>query len=537
VLMVTEDPGKLDEPLEPSRVKKVLRLEVLDRREITPVVYNSDASKATLGEPVIYQLAPWRSGTMLHGQRVHASRLLRFYGDELPPSERGRALYWGDDAIGQVLWDGIRHLSQTGAGGARLAQELSIAVFKLKPAMAKTAGDQRTEFLDKLKALNVMKSIANAIFIGVDEAFERVAATPTGFGDLSEAARLELALLAETPMALLYGEAPSGLNTDGQSWQASWHARCAAHQEERYRDPLERLVEVLYYAEQGGLPEEWSLAFNPLGQPSDKERADIRLVHTQADAVAVQEGILTPQEARSRYTQPGGFAFELQPVVEESETPAAVSDPEQEAAARKLAEEALANGEGPATESPRDDATDGACWIGIPLPEAAHAAWAAARAAVEGVTGKLDDPGDDPHVTVLYMGQVAPEALAEIEAVVREVAASIGPAEAGAARVTLFPAGKDGTPVVMGVRHAWTIMDAQARLLAQLAHLVSQRQHVPYRPHLTLGYAPALSSEQQAAAMEAIVPEVEWTAARFEVRHGATTVAVVPLTGRTDVRA
>jgi 2'-5' RNA ligase len=399
--------------------------------------------------------------------------------------------------------------------------------------MAKSGGDQGAEFISKLKSLNMMKSIANAVFLTTDEAFERVAAAPTGYGELSEAARMELALLAGTPMALLYGEAPSGLNTDGASWQASWHATCAAHQEERYREPLERLIEVLYYAEQGGLPEEWALQFNPLGQPSEKEKADIRLVHTQADAVAVQEGILTAEEARGRYTNAGGFSFDLQPVKAAEIASPVATDPEQEEAARKIAEEALA-ARGNDAGAGRADATDGACWIGIPLPESARAAWTAAREAVQQATGPLDEIGDDPHVTVLYMGQVAPEALAEVEAVVREVAASTGPAELGAEVVTLFPSGKDGTPVVMGVRHAWTIESVQAQLLARLAHLVSQKQHVPYRPHVTLGYAPTLTAEQQAAAMEVEAPKVEWTAARLEVRHGACVVAMVPLTGRAD---
>jgi phage-related protein (TIGR01555 family) len=540
ILLVTDDPGRLDEPLDPAKVRAVHRLEVLDRREITPVAYNGVVSEGALGDPVLYKLAPWRTGVVAPGQHVHASRLLRFHGDELPPSERGRGWYWGSDAIGQVLWDGIRHLSQTGAGGARLAQELSIAVFKLKPGQARTAGDQRTDFLDKLRTLNTMKSIANAVFIGVEEAFERVAAAPTGFGDLSQSARLELALLAETPMALLYGEAPSGLNTDGQSWQASWHARCAAHQEERYREPLERLVEILYYAEQGGPPDEWSLKFNPLGQPSDKERADIRLVLTQADAVAVQEGILTPDEARGRYTQPGGFSFDLQPVEAPPERPAATVDPAQEEEARKIAEAALATRGGgtPADEAPpHADATEGACWIGIPLPEAAHTGWAAARAALEATTGPLDDPGDTPHVTVLYLGRVAPEALVEVEAAVREVAANLGPSEMGAELVNVFPTGEDGAPVVLGVRRAWTAESAQAQLLARLAHLVTQRQHVPYRPHLTLGYAPAMGDEQRARAMEAQVPAVEWTAARLQVHYGGKVVAVVPLSGRSDGRA
>lgn len=705
ILLVTDDPDELSEPLDPTRVRKLVRLEVLDKREFTPVRYNGHASVGVLGEPVTYRVHPCRPGVTVRTGEVHASRLLRFYGDELPPSERAYNFGgWGADAVGQTLWDGLRHLAQTGSGGAKIAQELSIAVFKLNPGQQ--TGDQRAALLSKMSAMNMMKSIMNAVILGKDEEFSRVAATPTGFADLSNHARLELALLTGYPLTLLFGIAPGGLSTDGESWKEAWWSEVAAYQEERYRSPIESIVELLYYSEQGGTPDEWSVEFAPLGELTEKEKAEIRLIHTQADTAAIMDGVLTVDEARSRYTQPGGFVVELQPVEERVEAAPVETDPAIEAEARKMVEAGLSAPA--ATEAPkieltpsalagiitvnearasqgfaplagpdgnltvteyqakhaattaaaaaaeagqvgpkvdadtytvpagaqgnarrvlrwreehpdeirgmtatgwararkladggtisradlieiaawfarhgaqgatkavaaefadepwrdagyvswlgwggdtmasyaekaraameRTDATEGACWIGLPLPESTRAAWLAARAVVETATGPLQDPGDDPHVTVLYMGQVAPEALPEVEAAVREVAALYGPTELCAETVTVFPLNKDGTPVVLGVRRAWTVESLQAQLLARLAHLVRQRQHVPYRPHVTLGYGPELTGAQQASAMEAAIPELEWTAARLEVRHGSATVAVVPLSGRVDSR-
>ena len=70
----------------------------------------------------------------------------------------------------------------------------------------------------------------------------------------------------------------------------------------------------------------------------------------------------------------------------------------------------------------RADATDGAIWIGCKPPEAARAGWAQARAAVEQVVGPILEPGDDPHVTVLWMGQVSPDALPEVVEIARRAA-------------------------------------------------------------------------------------------------------------------
>lgn len=353
LLMVTDDPAPLDQPLDPAKVKALHRLELLDRREFTPAAFNRDILRGELGQPELYHLHPRRPGVVSRGQLVHASRLLRFYGDDLPPSEvsfNGASWSgWGADAIGQTLWDGIRNLSQVGSGGARIAQELSIAVFKLSASAG--TGDEREKLLARMRALNLMKSLAHAVWLREKEGFERVAANPTGFKDLSEHARHELAAMTGYPLTLLYGMAPGGLSTDGDSWQEMWYSDVASYWDDRYRAPVETIVEILYYAKLGAPPDEWSVEPNPMGELSDKERADIRLLHTQADTVAILDGVLDPEEVREgRYGQPGGFKFELQPVEQRPEPAAPPSStPEDEAAARRMIERALGATE-PTTE-------------------------------------------------------------------------------------------------------------------------------------------------------------------------------------------
>ena len=507
ILLVTDDSADLSEPIDFARTTKLHRLEVLDRREFSAAVYQGDMTQGEYGAPTHYDIYPQRTGATSF-QRVHASRLLRFYGHDLPPSERSRNYAsrsgWGADAIGQTLWDGIRNMAGTSAAGARLAQELSIAVFKLNPPSQ--ASDQRAAFQAQMRAVNVMKSIANAVFITPDEDFSRVAASPSGFGDLSEDARLTLAGLTGYPLALLFGEAPSGLNTDGDSWQANWHAVVAAHQEERYRVPVETIVELLYYIEHGRVPDEWEVQFRPLGEMTEIERAQLRLTTTQADSMAIMEGVLTAAEARQRYMQPGGFAVELQPLEERP-----VSEP----------------------TPPSIDAADGAVWLGLPLPADALPAWRAARAAVEAVTGPLEDPGDGAHITLLWMGVLPPVAMDEVLTAALAVASRARPCEIRASAVRVFPEGDDGWPVVLDVS-CWGLDGLHGELLARTAHIVTAKQPPRYVPHVTIGYSRTLTPEQRAAAVEVTMPEMEWRAGRLDVRRDGVTVATMPLEGRED---
>jgi len=351
VLMVTDDPAPLSEPLDPTKVKRLHRLEIFDRREFWPLRYNADLSTGTLGAPTHYSIQPRRAMATVNGKKwqldnVHASRLLRFYGDDLPPSELPFAgsdysAAWGADAVGQTIWDACRNLSQTGSAGARVAQELSIAVFKVAPPRA--SGDESASWISRIRTLNMMKSVANAVLLSPGEEFQRIAANPSGYRDISDHAKMELALVLGAPMTLLFGEAPGGLNTDGSSWQALWYQSVGDWWEDRYRPQLERLLPVLYHSTIGTIPDEWGVSFPPLGDLSERERADIRLVHTQADAAAILDGVLTPDEIRRmRYGQQGGYQIDLQPVEDIPERPAPQGDPEAEAAAQRMVEEALA---------------------------------------------------------------------------------------------------------------------------------------------------------------------------------------------------
>lgn len=355
LLIVTEgDDANPSQPLNPKRAKRIIRLELLDRREFSAIAFNANPADGPIGEPVMYSVHPIRSGS---GGAVmtHRSRLLRFFGDETAPSQQSFGVGgWGADAIGQTMWDALRHYTQIGAGGARVAQELSVAVFTLN-APAPAAADQSSAWLSKINALNRMKSIAQSIWLSVNEKFERVAANPTGFKDLSEHARGELALLVGAPLTLLFGEAPGGLSTDGESWLRMWGSDVASYQDAHYRGPLEQLVGLLY-AMRGTPPPLWSVEFNPLGEMSERERAEVRLLTTQADSQAILDGVLTPEDVRTRYTQPGGYAFALQPLDDLPVREIAEVSPEDEESAKAMVLRAMQAGKPPAPAAAPPDA-------------------------------------------------------------------------------------------------------------------------------------------------------------------------------------
>jgi len=306
ILIVTDDPMPKAAPLIPRTVRRVKALHVLDAREFSPRSWCADPEDPNWGEVETYNVHPVRPGGTVP-RVVHASRLLRFYGHPRAPSARARneILPWGADAVGQRIWDGVRGLAQTAGAGERLALELSVAVFKIGSLMQKAGGDGRDAFTGAVRLMNWTKSVANAILLGPNDEYQRVSANPTGFKDLSEGAQRYLAAVTGRPLVLLFGQSPGGLNSDGDSWWNHWRNTVAQHQEERYRDPLEHLIDLIYYETLDEVPR-YTLTFNPLGELTPAEEAQVRLVNAQRDEIYMRNQVYGAERvAKSRFGDDG----------------------------------------------------------------------------------------------------------------------------------------------------------------------------------------------------------------------------------------
>jgi phage-related protein (TIGR01555 family) len=327
VLLVTEDDVPpafrsrpdlwLQEPLDLERVGMVQSLPVFDVWEASPAEWERDVRQPGYRLPRI-----WNIGADGLNTRVHASRVLLLRGAKRSPGQMragwGRSNGLPDDSILQAIWDQVRHLTETHQGGAVLAQELSVNVLKVATLPQKATGDDASAFQTVLRRIAQSIGLLNMVVLGPNDTYEKKATPATGFADLSEAAQAMLSTVLGWPRSMLSGEAPGGLSTDDQSGLERERKVISTYQEQRLRRPLEQLYTVLYASQDGPtggvVPDEWSLTFRPLNEPSDKEIADLRLVIAQADQINTGIGVYTSADvARSRFG-PNGYSTELEPV-------------------------------------------------------------------------------------------------------------------------------------------------------------------------------------------------------------------------------
>lgn len=317
---IVEDGGRpLSSPLDISAVTRVYALQAFDVRELIPHTWQSSLyGRRRLGLPETYQIQPNRMGANVHGI-VHHSRLLHFWGDDLPPSAIAvTPHYTRGDAIGQTLWDALRDLSQTGSAGARLAQELSIAVFYLANLGDKDAGRGRDALRAAWTRIMRWKSVAHGVILGTSDKAERLPAHAAGFRELSEAQWDLLQAITGIPAARLRGMSPGGLSTDGDSWQQAYYADVGSWRWRRLRSPLSTLIRLLY-RHRGQAEPKWSMQFGEFYQLSALEKAQLRLSTAQGDQLAMDAGLVTREQVRRSRYGAGGFQLDLQAPTEEDQ--------------------------------------------------------------------------------------------------------------------------------------------------------------------------------------------------------------------------
>lgn len=319
---VVEDGLPLNAPLDLSRIRKVYALHVLDGKEVIPLPGMKKITDQNFREPSLYQVTPMGRNPVVGGQ-VHSSRLIRFPGARLPPSIYGDGPAQADDSALQVAWMAIRDRVSVDQGAANWLQSARQNILKVAGLQGLQASDRASAFRERMRLMLQSMGLLNMILLSDGEEFQTISQAITGFRDLDEHSRAALSVAFNMPQALLFGEAPSGLNTDGESWQKAWGAIVSSERQDSLGPRLETLYEIVMASQEGPtkglIPVPWKVAFAPLQELSRKEIVELRKMAADTDLIYMQSGVLTAQEVRqSRFSSPD---HEQDVVVTDSEAP------------------------------------------------------------------------------------------------------------------------------------------------------------------------------------------------------------------------
>ena len=300
LVMVTRE-APLDAPLriEQLRPGDLVGLRPFHRYDASVFTRDEDlySEDDTYGEALSY----WMTPTYGPGFHVHASRVLRFDGQQ-PLSSSGFMIYDRDWGVSEVIPVMISLLQDESIATAiaHLTQEASLPVLRvdgLKDALVGMKDPSEPSAEQIGQQVNQLKSVFRLLMLDKTDEFDRIHASFAGLSDLQDRFARRLAAAADIPATRFWGQSPVGMNATGESDTQNYAQMVAAMQQRVLPDPLERLDQVL--AAEAGVAEPPEYTWPPLTEPSEQEQANSAHLRAQALALALQNGIIDEDEARA----------------------------------------------------------------------------------------------------------------------------------------------------------------------------------------------------------------------------------------------
>ncbi|WP_158782489.1 DUF1073 domain-containing protein [Pantoea sp. BAV 3049] len=297
MLFGVNDGGDLESPMTDGELEFV---RVYDRYQVQPHLRNADPSSANFGEVEVYQITPF-TGTPYF---VHASRCHIFDGERLPNQVRHQNQGWGASCL-QGIYDALTDFGMSHKHATSLLERKQQAVWKFKGLSTMCQDDEGSDIARKrINMVDMTRSINNMIGIDADdEDYVLMQGDLAGVVDVQDRKQLRISALTGIDEQILFTKTPSGQGADKTTVPESWKQLIGRKQKDEARPAIEKAVSLLTR------DQTWTIKFNPLSVPSEKEQSETDNAQSQADERYMQNGVLGQIEMRDTLRKRGRYVM------------------------------------------------------------------------------------------------------------------------------------------------------------------------------------------------------------------------------------
>ena len=336
VMIGADDNQELREPRESGVPIRFLR--PMPRSDLQTTAYNGDIASQDYGQPALYRLSspvfsPATEGTRTNistNVLVDASRFVVLQGVTTTQRRFVANAGWGDSVLYRVI-DVVKKFDTSFGSILHLLQDASLGVYGVKGLLENLSSGNMEALQNRFTLINTGKSSFRSIVLDADgETFTRVSTPLTEISNVLASAILRVSAAADMPVTRLFGQAPAGLSTDDASGTRNYYDQVKQHQILDLGPALVGVYEAILSDPEsptgGVVPENLSVEWNSLHQPTASEQADLFLKTAQGDQIYYNIGVVSSEEiALSRANGEQGFPTIA--VEEREETVALTTDP------------------------------------------------------------------------------------------------------------------------------------------------------------------------------------------------------------------
>jgi phage-related protein (TIGR01555 family) len=278
---------------------------LIDFRVVEPVwtypgVYNSIDP---LGEDY-YAPRTW----YVFGKEVHRTRLLTMVSREVPDLLKP-SYQFGGISMSQLARPYIDNWLRTRQSISDLVHSFSTMV--LKTEMSDILQDGGAQALwDRIDLFNSLRDNRGTMALDKNREDLVNVTTPLGTLDALQAqAQEQMAAVSHTPLIVLLGITPSGLNASSDGELQVWASWVRSMQEHLFDGPLDRVIKCIQIDLWGETDPDIGFDYEPLRELSDAELAAAQKQEADTHAVYVNAGVIAPEEVRQALAEDEGSPY------------------------------------------------------------------------------------------------------------------------------------------------------------------------------------------------------------------------------------
>jgi len=323
IIMMVDDGRDMSQPLTLSAIrnKGISNLVVLDRWRVTVGPLDTNLLSPNFGKPKHYLVSR-------NGQQIHHSRILRFDGEINSLEEFERTGYWGN-SIFEKTWQPISNSQTVSLEIAGMTKESNVDVFHIDGLneMVALGPEGVAKVTERISLANQLKSNNNGIVLDMKDKYEKKSNTFSGLAEIDDKFLLKVCGARGIPLSKLVGKSDSGLNGNGEGDLKNYYDNISAAQEVEMKDPLQRLLDILYVSEFNEV-KSVSFEFCPLWQMSQEQEAAISLSNANRDAIYIDRGVVSNETVQKELASNGVYGSIEEDLEAQNELFGSVEEPD-----------------------------------------------------------------------------------------------------------------------------------------------------------------------------------------------------------------